>query len=132
MNSEIIIKGGRNIMLKEGTKVAEIYSKLVEMGLKEKYDFGGIYCIKIEDRIVYIGKSVNMLERIAQHEFEMKYAQGKLSNKYKVLREAGCRGYLIKFDVMYYTTRKRPEAVMKDIGKKEGVLIRKHKPILNY
>ena len=36
-------------------------------GLTEKYDCAGVYCIKLNGEIVYIGKSLNMLERIAAH-----------------------------------------------------------------
>ncbi len=30
-------------------------------GLAPKYEHPGIYCIKLDDKIVYIGKSKNML-----------------------------------------------------------------------
>ena len=33
--------------------------------LAGKYEHAGIYCIKLDNRIVYIGKSTNMLKRIA-------------------------------------------------------------------
>jgi hypothetical protein len=38
---------------------------LKRKGLDKKYEFAGIYCIKIDDDIVYIGKSYNMLKRVA-------------------------------------------------------------------
>ena len=38
---------------------------LKRKGLADKYEFAGIYCIKIDDDIVYIGKSHNMLRRVA-------------------------------------------------------------------
>ena len=38
---------------------------LKRKGLDKKYEFAGIYCIKIDDDIVYIGKSHNMLKRVA-------------------------------------------------------------------
>ena len=41
------------------------YHWMKHKGLAEKYEFAGIYCIKIDGRIVYIGKSGNMLRRIA-------------------------------------------------------------------
>lgn len=34
-------------------------------GLAPKYEHAGIYCIKVDSQIVYIGKSHNMLKRIA-------------------------------------------------------------------
>ncbi len=33
-------------------------------GFDKKYNSAGIYCIKIDDEIVYIGKSHNMLKRV--------------------------------------------------------------------
>ena len=38
---------------------------LKRKGLADKYEFAGIYCIKIDNDIVYIGKSHNMLKRVA-------------------------------------------------------------------
>lgn len=38
---------------------------LKRKGFGEKYDKAGIYCIKIDNDIVYIGKSTNMLRRVA-------------------------------------------------------------------
>ena len=35
--------------------------------IKEKYRGAGIYSIKIDDILVYIGKSQDLLERIAEH-----------------------------------------------------------------
>ena len=43
------------------------YNWLKRKGLAAKYEFAGIYCIKVDNEIVYIGKSGNMLRRIAQH-----------------------------------------------------------------
>ena len=38
---------------------------LKRMGYAPKYQHAGIYCIKLDDQIVYIGKSTNMLYRVA-------------------------------------------------------------------
>lgn len=45
--------------------VDNTYAWLKRKGLTEKYEHAGIYCIKIDDEIVYIGKSTNMLLRIS-------------------------------------------------------------------
>ena len=69
-------------------------------GLAPKYEHPGIYCIKLDDQIVYIGKSKNMLERIASHYVGIR--QGS-ELKYRILWEA--REKLdcpIQFDVLYY------------------------------
>jgi hypothetical protein len=44
-----------------------IYESLIDMGLKEKYGHAGIYCIYIDEILVYIGQSKEMLLRIANH-----------------------------------------------------------------
>ena len=54
-------------------------------GLAPKYDHAGIYCIKIDSTIVYIGKSRNMLRRVAQHYVGIKTQKEK---KYRILAEA--------------------------------------------
>ena len=40
---------------------------LKDHGYAPKYDHAGIYCIKLNNQLVYIGKSHNMLQRVAQH-----------------------------------------------------------------
>lgn len=47
------------------TYTENVYNWLKGKGLGAKYERAGIYCIKIDHRIVYIGKSANMLRRIA-------------------------------------------------------------------
>ena len=54
-------------------------------GLADKYEHPGIYCIKLNDQIVYIGKSLNMLERIAAHYVGVKTGSER---KYRLLSEA--------------------------------------------
>jgi len=41
------------------------YNWLKRNGLSDKYEHAGIYCIKIDESVVYIGKSYNMLKRVA-------------------------------------------------------------------
>lgn len=41
------------------------YNWMKRKGLAAKYERAGIYCIKIGGQILYIGKSMNMLRRIA-------------------------------------------------------------------
>ncbi len=45
--------------------VAANISTIVNKGFKDKYDHYGVYCIKLDGKIVYVGKSRNMLRRIA-------------------------------------------------------------------
>lgn len=110
------------------TYAENMYNWLKQRGFAAKYEFAGIYCIKVDDKIVYIGKSGNMLRRIAQH-----YAgiQRQTEKKYAVLAEARRRGHNINFDVLYYAQSTRYADKLAEIGQKEGEFIRKYQPILN-
>ena len=97
-------------------------------GLSPKYEHPGIYCIKLNDQIVYIGKSQNMLERIAAHYVGVKTGSER---KYRLLAEAQRKGYPIQFDVLYYAKETKRTDIIEEIGQKEGELIRQYRPILN-
>lgn len=105
-----------------------MYEWLKRKGYGEKYDHAGIYCIKIDDTIVYIGKSHNMLKRVSQH-----YAaiMGQTEKKYRIFAEAQRKGHSINFDVLYHAAETYYPAVKNEIGQKEGEYIRQYKPILN-
>ena len=96
--------------------------------LSGKYEHPGIYCIKIKDQIVYIGKSLNMLERIATHYVGIRTGSER---KYRILAEVQRKGHLIEFDVLYYAQKTARKDLEEEIGQKEGELIRQHLPILN-
>lgn len=53
-------------------------------GLCKKYECAGIYSISLDDELVYIGKSHNMLKRIAQHMVGIKLQSEK---KYIIMAE---------------------------------------------
>lgn len=108
--------------------VDNMMNYLKRKGLADKYEKAGIYCIKIDDDIVYIGKSHNMLKRVAQHYVGIK-SQSEL--KYRILAEAHRKGHTINFDVLYYATQSGYNAIKDEIGIKEGEYIRKYKPDLN-
>ena len=105
-----------------------MYEWLKRKGYAPKYDHAGIYCIKIDDTIVYIGKSHNMLKRVSQH-----YAaiMGQSEKKYRIFAEAQRKGHSINFDVLYHAAETNYPAVKNEIGQKEGEYIRQYKPILN-
>ena len=48
-----------------GSYADNAYEWLKRKGIADKYEHAGIYCIKIDTDIVYIGKSMNMLRRVA-------------------------------------------------------------------
>ena len=105
-----------------------MYNWLKRNGYAEKYDHAGIYCIKIDDTIVYIGKSHNMLKRVAQH-----YAaiNGQTEKKYRIFAEAYRKGHRIQFDVLYHAAEHNQSNITEEIGQKEGEYIRQYKPVLN-
>ena len=105
-----------------------MYKWLKRKGYAEKYEHAGIYCIKIDETIVYIGKSYNMLKRVAQH-----YAliQQQAEKKYRILAEAQRKGHAINFDVLYYAHNRLYKDILAEIGEKEGEYIRKYTPVLN-
>ena len=105
-----------------------VYNWLKRKGLAEKYERAGIYCIKIDNKIVYIGKSGNMLRRTAQHYAGIQMGTEK---KYRIIAEAKRKGHNIGFDVLYYAKSCRYADKLAEIGEKEGEYIRKHNPILN-
>lgn len=51
--------------MSKNTYAENMYNFLKRKGLTDKYEHAGIYCIKIDEQIVYIGKSHNMLRRVA-------------------------------------------------------------------
>lgn len=106
------------------TEVAANMEKIIAAGKKEKYDHYGIYCIKVDGQIVYVGKSRNMLKRIAQHMYEIEY--NKKKNMYLVLRELKST-HQISFDVLTETTEEDDN----EMGHAEAYAIRHHQPCLN-
>lgn len=99
--------------------------------VREKYSGAGIYCIKIDDILVYIGKSKDLLERVAEHIAGIKYFDTKSANKYKVLAQAQRMGHSINFDVLYSSPFTLGDEMYDDIGFNEGRYIRKYLPFLN-
>lgn len=97
-------------------------------GLCKKYEHAGIYSISIGDELVYIGKSHNMLKRLAQHMVGIKLETEK---KYMIMAEKQRRGYPINFNVMYYAKSDDYDSIDEEIGVREGELIREYMPPLN-
>ena len=110
------------------TYTENVYDWLKRKGLGAKYEHAGIYCIKIDNQIVYIGKSANMLRRIAQHYVGIQTGAEK---KYRIMAEARRKGHNISFDVLYCAQRRGRANQLLEIGEKEGEYIRRYKPILN-
>ena len=101
--------------------VDNTYAMLRRRGLAPKYEHPGIYCIKVEGEILYIGKSENMLKRVAAHYVGIKTGAEK---KYRLLSEIQRNGHPIEFDVLYYAQATGAAAIREEIGCKEGEYIR--------
>ena len=97
------------------------YAMLQRKGLSPKYEHPGIYCIKVDGETVYIGKSENMLRRVAEHCVGITTGSEK---KYRILAEVQRKGHPIAFDVLYDAKGKRYAEIEEEIGRKEGELIR--------
>ena len=106
-----------------------VYQMFKRRGLAEKYEHPGIYSISIDDTLVYIGKSENMLIRVAQHYVGIKTESER---KYRILAEAWRKGHSITFNVLYYAEEHGYHAIEEEIGWKEGEYIRKYLPPLNH
>ena len=111
-------------------RVEALIKYLEEQTLGEKYHHPGIYSISIDGHLVYIGKSLDMLVRIANHMACIENPEK--THKYEVLHQAQQRGLKIQFDTMYYSQETEEEDIKKDIGYEDGRLIREYKPALNY
>ena len=105
-----------------------MYQWLKRNGYADKYDHAGIYCIKIDNIIVYIGKSTNMLRRVAEHYAAIK---GQETRKYRRLAEEKRKGHSINRDVLYDAKARYASAIKEEIGEKEGEYIRANRPALN-
>lgn len=94
-----------------------------------KYQKPGIYCIKVNGYVLYIGKSINMLNRVNTHQHYIQTRQQ--DRKYSILNDLIQKGYQIQFDVLYVSQRVTEIAIYNDLGKKEGIYIRRYLPCLN-
>ena len=109
--------------------VENVCEMLRRKGLAEKYEHPGVYCIKLKDQIVYIGKSKNMLERVAAHYVGINTGSER---KYRIIWDAAHQlDCTIEFDVLYYAQQTSKEDIVEEIGQKEGELIRANRPVLN-
>lgn len=111
-------------------RVEALIKQLEEQNLGDKYHHPGIYSISIDGHLVYIGKSLDMLVRIANHMACIENPEK--CHKYIILNQAYQKNLKIQFDVAYYSYGKTEEEIKQDIGKEESRLIRRFKPALNY
>ena len=102
------------------------------MKLNKDLDKPGIYCIKLQGKKVYVGKSRNMLNRVAAH-MQHIYSNTPESkgHKYQILKQADKQKMAIEFDVLYYSTKTEQVDIDEDIGSAEALFINYYMPSLN-
>ena len=110
-------------------KENKFYKEILQRYVKTKYikpylDKSGIYCIKIDGVIIYIGKADNLLKRILSHQVNTEL--GLPEHKYDVFRGIIQKGYTLCFEVLEYVPNKKNLLIV------EGKWIRKYMPIMNY
>lgn len=110
-------------------KENKFYTEILQRYVKTKYikpylDKSGIYCIKIDGVIIYIGKADNLLKRILSHQVNTEL--GLPEHKYNVFRGIIQQGYTLCFEVLEYVPNKKNLLIV------EGKWIRKYMPIMNY
>ena len=110
------------------TYLQNTYMKLKKQGFPPKYDRPGIYCITIDGKYAYIGKSKNILYRMAQHYVNTNISKEK---KYQVLAEARRRRHQVRTIVLYEAKAQTDAELEEELGAKEGEFIRKYLPPLN-
>ena len=101
---------------------------IIDSGNKLKYNRQGIYGIYVDGKLVYIGKSADMLHRIASHILALDgIGKDAAGNKYKLLSKAKEEGLRISFDVLEYI-----DTTKEDLDRAEAKWIRQVRPVLNY
>lgn len=91
---------------------------------KSNLDCSGIYCIKLQGQIIYIGQARNLLYRALAHQVNTELDLPE--HKYDVFRGIIQNGYTLSFEVLEYVPN------IEDLKVVEGRWIRKYVPILNY
>ena len=109
--------------------IDNIYNKYLIQDWSKKFQCSGVYSIAVNNKIVYVGKSNNVLYRMAEHWASISNPK---ENKYKVLAEAKKRNYNVKFNVLYSAKSKNKSEIEEEIGEREGYYIRLFQPPLNY
>ena len=104
------------------------YKWLKRDGWGDRFEYPGIYEIRIDDQTVYVGKSQNMLRRLAQHWVGV---NTESERKYRILSEAKAHGHQVTFHVLHYAENWLPPLIEEELGEKEGEFIRELKPVLN-
>ena len=89
----------------------------------------GIYSIMIQDKVVYIGKSINLLSRYCSHKKHIynnpKVDKEAKEHKYRIFKQALDKGYQVRFEILTYCQEQ-------ELGESEAIFISQYRPVLNY
>jgi hypothetical protein len=84
-------------------RVNEMKKELPQSLINQYEGKCGIYGMWINEKLVYIGKSKNVLTRWTYHKLHTLYDYGQhdyKEDKYRIMREAKEKGYKISFDIL--------------------------------
>ena len=105
-----------------------LQNKLRQNDNYKKFDRPGIYGISIDNILVYIGKSENMLRRLSEHIVGIKTQSER---KYEIMAEAKFYHFSVNFKVLYYAKSTSAPELKEELGAMEGQYIRTYLPPLN-
>lgn len=104
------------------TEVEKFISKNnLLQGIEEK---AGVYAITIDSKIVYVGQSVEMYRRCAQHIYNIENAMLNQEKKYLLLLSAKLGGHSVDCIALEYCAED-------DLREREDYYIEYYKPCLN-
>lgn len=103
-------------------ETAKRYEQLKQQ--RQDLDKSGIYCVKLQGQIIYIGLARNLLYRVLAHQVNTELDLPE--HKYDVFRGIIQQGYTLSFEVLEYVPN------IEDLKVVEGKWIRKYIPIMNY
>lgn len=110
-------------------KREEIMEAIPQSTRNKFFGKAGVYGIYIEGQLVYVGETLNILNRWIDHKFNTLYnfkQKEYQEGKYKVLREAYAAGLRVSCDVLEFC-----ESDKKILRAREAAYIKKYNPILN-
>lgn len=106
-------------------KYTDVNKFVQQNGLLTKLDErSGIYAITVDNQVVYIGKSQNMLERGKQHIYGIENATLTHEKRYELLLSAKLGGHTIDIVPVEYVDLRR-------LTDRENFYIDRLKPLLN-
>lgn len=111
-------------MTPEVQKIIEQNKDHIRLLTGDKYIGCGLYSVSIDGKLVYIGKSTDMVTRIANHMYHIDYQDQPKTNKYVQLYRAKEDGHKVSFDLLLKCSES-------EVSVEEAKMIRQYLPALN-